>query len=237
VALDAACGPRARVLILNTPWNPVGTVFTAAELAAIAEVVVRRGLTLISDEIYEAITYDGARHLSPASLSPAMRERTVIVNSLSKTYAMTGWRVGYCAAPAAVTQAMFLVLQQTSRGPATFVQDAAAVALGGAQDCVGDMQREYAARRRRVGDALAGIPGVAVIPPEGGFFTMVDVRGLGRPSNEIRRRLLHDHGVAVVHGAAYGPSGEGTLRVSFGSGGAALDEGLDRLARGLRMSR
>jgi len=235
-ALDAACGPRARVLILNTPWNPVGTVFTAAELAAIAEVVVRRGLTLISDEIYEAITYDGARHLSPASLSPAMRERTVIVNSLSKTYAMTGWRVGYCAAPAAVTQAMFLVLQQTSRGPATFVQDAAAVALGGAQDCVGDMQREYAARRRRVGDALAGIPGVAVIPPEGGFFTMVDVRGLGRPSNEIRRRLLHDHGVAVVHGAAYGPSGEGTLRVSFGSGGAALDEGLDRLARGLRMS-
>ena len=232
--LDAACGPRTRVLILNTPWNPVGTVFTAPELAAIADVVIRRGLTLISDEIYEAITYDGARHVSPASLSPAMRERTVIVNSLSKTYAMTGWRVGYCAAPAAVTQAMFLVLQQTSRGPATFVQDAAAVALGGAQDCVADMQREYAARRQRVTDALAGIRGVAVIPPEGGFFTMVDVRGLGRPSNEIRRRLLHDHGVAVVHGAAYGPSGEGTLRVSFGSGGAALDEGLDRLARGLR---
>jgi aspartate aminotransferase len=233
-ALRQAVGPRTRVVILNTPWNPVGTVFTAAELGDLAAVIVERGLTLISDEIYEAITYKGARHVSPASLSPAMRERTVIVNSLSKTYAMTGWRVGYSAAPAPVTQAMFLVLQQTSRGPSTFVQDAAAVALSGSQACVTAMQQEYALRRGRVANALEGIPGVSVLAPEGGFFTMVDVRQLGPSSDAIRRQLLQEFGVAVMHGAAYGPGGEGTLRVSFGSGGSVLDEGLERLARGLR---
>jgi aspartate aminotransferase len=232
-ALEAAITPRTRVLILNTPWNPVGTVFSATELHELAAVIERHHLTLISDEIYEAITYDGARHISPASLSPAMRERTVVVNSLSKTYAMTGWRVGYCAAPPPVTQAMFLVLQQTSRGPATFVQDAAAAALAGPQDAVRLMCEEYTRRRDAVMQALGSIPRVAVLPPEGGFFAMVDVRGLGLTSDDIRRRLLHDAGVAVVHGAAYGPSGEGTLRLSFGSGGALLAEGLRRLAAGL----
>ena len=232
-ALEAAMTPRARVLILNTPWNPVGTVFSDTELRELAAVIERHHLTLISDEIYEAITYEGARHISPASLSPAMRERTVVVNSLSKTYAMTGWRVGYCAAPPPVTQAMFLVLQQTSRGPATFVQDAAAAALAGPQDAVRLMGEEYTRRRAAVMQALGSIPRVAVLPPEGGFFSMVDVRGLGLTSDDIRRRLLHDAGVAVVHGAAYGPSGEGTLRVSFGSGGALLAEGLRRLAAGL----
>jgi aspartate aminotransferase len=232
-ALDAAVTRRSRVLILNTPWNPVGTVFSEQELRAVAAVIERHQLTLISDEIYEAITYERARHVSPASLSPAIRERTIVVNSLSKTYAMTGWRVGYCAAPSAVTQAMFLVLQQTSRGPATFVQDAAAEALAGSQEAVQRMRDEYTRRRSTVLQALGSIPNVTVLPPEGGFFAMVDVRGLGLPSDEIRRRLLHDAGVAVVHGAAYGPSGEGTLRVSFGSGGALLADGLDRLATGL----
>lgn len=232
-AVEAAVTPRSRVLIVNTPWNPVGTVFSEQELRALAAVIERHQLTLISDEIYEAITYGDARHRSPASLSPAMRERTIVVNSLSKTYAMTGWRVGYSAAPASVTQAMFLVLQQTSRGPATFVQDAAAEALAGPQDAVQLMREEYTRRRATVLQALGSIPKVAVLPPEGGFFAMVDVRGLGLPSDEIRRRLLHDAGVAVVHGAAYGPSGEGTLRVSFGSGGALLADGLDRLASGL----
>jgi aspartate aminotransferase len=232
-ALEAAITPRSRVLILNMPWNPVGTVFRETELRDLAAVIERRDLTVISDEIYEAITYGSARHISPASLSPAMRDRTVLVNSLSKTYAMTGWRVGYCAAPPQVTQAMFLVLQQTSRGPATFVQDAAAAALAGPQDAVRHMGDEYTRRRDAVLQALKSVPRVTVLPPEGGFFAMVDVRELGLTSDAVRRRLLHEAGVAVVHGAAYGPSAEGTLRVSFGSGGALLDEGLQRLATGL----
>lgn len=232
-ALETALTPSSRVLLLNTPWNPVGSVFREAELGAIADVVLRRHLTLISDEIYEAITYDGCRHISPAALGADVRARTVLVNSLSKTYAMTGWRTGYCAGPAEIIQRMFLVLQQSSRGPATFVQDAAAVALTSSQACVADMQREYARRRQQVIDTLGDVPRVRVLPPEGGFFAMLDVRDLGVESDDLRRRLLHDAGVAVVHGAAYGPSGEGTLRVSFGSGGDTLTHGLERLRDGL----
>jgi aspartate/methionine/tyrosine aminotransferase len=128
---------------------------------------------------------------------------------------------------------MFLVLQQSSRGPATFVQDAAAAALLGQQDCVEEMRREYARRRQQVIDSLAGIPGVRVLPPEGGFFAMVDIRDRGVPSDTVRRRLLTEGGVAVVHGAAYGSAAEGTLRVSFGSGGETLTRGLELLRAGL----
>ena len=232
-ALAASLTPASRVLLLNTPWNPVGTVFRRSELEAIADIVLRADLTLVSDEIYEAIVYDSHRHLSPAALSPELRARTVLVNSLSKTYAMTGWRLGYCAAPAPVIDRMFLVLQQSSRGPAMFIQDAAAAALTGPQDAVDEMRREYAARRTRVVETLAGIPRVRVLAPEGGFFAMVDIRDTGVPSNEVRRRLLHEAGVAVMHGAAYGAGGEGTLRVSFAGGGDLLSSGLARLRQGL----
>jgi aspartate/methionine/tyrosine aminotransferase len=221
------------VLLLNTPWNPVGTVLREQELRAIGELVVRWDLVLISDEIYEAITYDGCRHVSPATLSPDLRARTVIVNSLSKTYAMTGWRLGYCAAPAPIIQSMFLALQQSSRGPATFVQDAAVAALTSSQECVAGMREEYARRRQLVLESLAPVKRVKVLPPEGGFFAMVDARETGVPSDEIRRLLLNDAGVAVVHGAAYGPAGEGTLRVSFASGGDTLARGLAKLRDGL----
>jgi aspartate/methionine/tyrosine aminotransferase len=232
-AIDAAATSRSRALLLNTPWNPVGTAFRESELRAIADVIARRDLVLISDEIYEAITYDGCRHVSPSALSADMRERTVLLNSLSKTYSMTGWRVGYCAAPAPIIQSMFLSLQQSSRGPATFVQDAAAVALTGSQVAVDEMRLEYTRRRSLVMQALSDIKHVQVLPPEGGFFAMVDTRETGLPSEAIRRRLLLDAGVAVIHGAAYGPGGEGTLRVSFASGGDTLARGLERLRAGL----
>src|SRR5687768_4788028 len=232
-ALEAAVTPTSRVLVLNTPWNPVGTVFRDTELWDIADFVIRHDLLLLSDEIYEAIVYDDHRHVSPASLSPDIAARTILINSLSKTYAMTGWRVGYCAGPAPLISAMLLVLQQSSRGPATFVQDAAAVALSQSQDCVQEMVSEYARRRTQVLTTLNGLPHARVLAPEGGFFAMLDVRDTGLTSDEIRRRLLHEHGVAVVHGSAYGPGGEGTLRVSFASGGDTLADGLDRLAQGL----
>jgi aspartate/methionine/tyrosine aminotransferase len=231
--LDAAWTPKTRALLLNTPWNPVGTVLTKAEIAQIAEFVERRDLTLISDEIYESITYGDHRHISPASISAEIRNRCVIVNSFSKSYAMTGWRLGYCAAPKELIHAMFLVLQQSSRGPATFIQDAGAAALSGPQQCVDEMRRIYAERRGVVIDALSGLPAVQVMPPEGGFFAMVDVRQLGKPSDEIRKRLLRDFGVVVMHGAAYGEGGEGTLRVSFASGGENLTKGLELLRAGL----
>jgi aspartate aminotransferase len=232
-ALEASRTPRSRVLLLNTPWNPVGTVMTAAELHEVIEFSIAHDLFVISDEIYEALVYDGRKHIAPAALSAAARERTIVVNSLSKTYAMTGWRVGYCAGPAAVIEAMLLVLQQSSRGPALFVQDAAACALRGDQECVRRLAAEYQQRRDRVVAALGGIPGVVVLVPEGGLFVMVDVRGLGRPSDDVRRSLLREAGVVVIHGSAYGPAGEGTLRVSFAAGGETLERGLERLRAGL----
>jgi aspartate aminotransferase len=232
-ALEAAWSPAARVLILNTPWNPVGTVLTRAEIEVVARFCERRNLILLSDEIYESITYGDAQHVSPPAAARSLRERCVLVNSLSKTYAMTGWRVGYCAAPAPIIQAMFMVLAQSSRGPATFIQDAAAEALAGPQQCVADMRAEYTKRQEQVMTALSGIPGVTVLPPEGGFFAMLDVRGIALSSNEIRVRLMRQHDVVVVHGAAYGPGGEGTLRVSFASGGTKLTNGLAALRSGL----
>jgi aspartate/methionine/tyrosine aminotransferase len=232
-ALEAAVTPASRVLLLNTPWNPTATVFREDELHVIAEFVLRHDLVLISDEIYEAIVYTGHRHISPATLSKELRARTLIVNSLSKTYAMTGWRVGYCAAPKVFIDPLFLVLQQSSRGPATFIQDAATTALAGPQRAVDEMRSTYASRRDAVLDALADIPRVRVLPPEGGFFAMLDVRAIGLPSDEIRRRLLRDAGVVVMHGSAYGDGGEGTLRVSFASGGDNLSKGLQRLREGL----
>ncbi|HYI97305.1 MAG TPA: aminotransferase class I/II-fold pyridoxal phosphate-dependent enzyme [Bryobacteraceae bacterium] len=229
-ALEEACTPSTRVLLLNTPWNPVGTVFREDELKDIADFVESRNLTLISDEIYEAITYDGRDHISPAKF---LRDRCVVVNSFSKTYAMTGWRLGYCAAPKHILDTMFLVLQQSSRGPATFIQDAGQAALNGPQDAVDKMRAEYTNRRAQVIEALKNIPNVSVLPPEGGFFAMIDIRGLTQDSNTVRRRLLEDHGIVVMHGAAYGPGGEGTLRVSFGSGGDNLTQGLNLLKTGL----
>lgn len=225
-ALEAAWTPACKVLLLNTPWNPTGTVLTREELTEIADFCERRNITIISDEIYEAIVYEGHEHVSPATVA---RERTVAVNALSKTYAMTGWRIGYVAAPAAFVRAMLLVLQQSSRGPATFIQDAAAVALTGPQDCVATMLAEYARRRELV---LNSLP--SVLAPEGGFFAMLDLRRTGEPSDAIRKRLLAEHGIVVVHGAAYGPGGEGTLRVSFASGGDVLDRGLSKLSQALR---
>jgi len=227
-ALERAWSPAVKALILNTPWNPVGTVMRRDEVEMIARFCERRNVFLISDEIYEAITYGAAVHMSPLEVASGLRDRCVLVNSLSKTYAMTGWRVGYCAGPAPLMQAMLLVLAQSSRGPATFIQDAAAEALTGQQDCVGAMREEYARRRALVIEQLPH-----VMAPEGGFFAMVDVRESGIPSDEIRKRLMRDHGVVVVHGAAYGPGGEGTLRVSFASGGETLARGLERLREGL----
>jgi aspartate aminotransferase len=232
-ALEASWTPRSRLLLLNSPWNPVGTVLSTAELQAALDFACAHDLFVISDEIYESLVYDHRCHVCPAALSSDARARTVVVNSLSKTYAMTGWRVGYCAGPAAVIQAMLLVLQQSSRGPATFVQDAATVALRSGQDCVRQMTAEYQGRRDRVVSQLRGIPKVEPLVPEGGLFVMADVRQLGIPSDSVRRFLLREAGVALIHGAAYGPGGEGTLRVSFAAGGDTLERGLARLRDGL----
>lgn len=230
--LARAIGNRSRAILLNTPWNPVGAVFRSNELEAIVRVAVGNNLYLLSDEIYEAIVYDGNKHVSPGSLSVDARARTILINSLSKTYSMTGWRVGYCAAPTQIIERMLLLWQQFSRGPATFIQDAAVTALSLGSDYHGAMAHEYQARRDLLVAGMQNIPGVVPLVPEGGFFVMLDVRGLGMTSDMVRKKLL-DAGVVVLHGAAYGQAGEGMLRVSFAAGGETLQLGIERLRDGL----
>ena len=232
-AIEEVWSTDADLILLNTPWNPVGTVLNYEELVNIMEFAGKKDALVISDEIYESLIYDNHRHISPASVSGGARERTILINSLSKTYAMTGWRIGYCAGPEAIIRAMLLVLQQSSRGPATFVQDAATCALESDQGCTQRMAAEYQGRRDKVVERLHGIPKVAPLVPEGGLFVMVDVRELGMPSDVVRRFLLYEAGVVVLHGQAYGPGGEGFLRVSFAGGGEALEQGLERLREGL----
>ncbi len=221
------------VILLNTPWNPVGTVLTRVEIEDVMAFAKKHDFVVISDEIYESLVYDGRRHVSPAAVSADASERTIVINSLSKTYAMTGWRVGYCAGPEEIIRAMFLILQQSSRGPATFVQDAARCALTSSQNCTQQMAAEYQGRRDLVIERLRGIPSVEPLVPEGGLFVMLDVRRLGRPSDAVRRFLLREAGVVVIHGSAYGLGGEGFLRISFAAGGETLDRGLVRLRDGL----
>ena len=233
-ALAATTGPHTRAILLNTPWNPTGTVFRSTELESLATFAAEAGLVVLSDEIYEKLLYDDHQHHSLAAISPDARQRTILINSLSKSYAMTGWRIGYCAGPADLLRGMALALQQSSRGPATFVQDAATVALNGPQDCLTQMRAEYARRRREVDQALNDLPGIRVYSPEAGFFSMVDVHAISSDSNQVRRALLRDQGVVVMHGAAYGPAAEGMLRISFASGGDNLSEGLRRLRAGLQ---
>jgi len=231
--LAKAWSPRARLILINTPWNPTGTVLRQAELQTVTDFAAAKNLFVISDEIYETLVYDGKKHIPLPGISTEARARTLLVNSLSKTYAMTGWRVGYCAGPAWLIEAMLLVWQQSSRGPATFVQDAAIAALSLGEGHYRDMAAEYQKRRDLVVSRLQGIPGVTPLVPEGGLFVMLDVRPLGKSSDEIRRCLLHQSGVVLIHGAAYGPGGEGTLRVSFAAGGAVLERGLEKLRHGL----
>ena len=164
------------------------------------------------------------------------RQRTVLISSLSKTYAMTGWRVGYCAGPAGNNRGDAPGPSAVEPGTGHVRAGRGRLRLGPDQDCVRRMTAQYQARRDLVVERLGGIPGVLPLVPEGGLFVMVDVRGLNRPSDEIRRSLLHESGVVVLHGAAYGPGGEGTLRVSFAAGGEVLERGLERLRGAARLA-
>ncbi|MCS6859928.1 MAG: pyridoxal phosphate-dependent aminotransferase [Abditibacteriales bacterium] len=247
-ALDAAVSAKTKALLINTPWNPVGTVLRREELQAIGAFAVERDLFILSDEIYEAIVYDKCsagfqpacrqdvgdtvQHVSIASLHPSFRERTVTINSFSKTYAMTGWRLGYNVAPPDITRAMLLVLQQASRGAATFVQHAGVAALAGPQDCVAEMQREYAARRQLL--AHCSLPTAHWLLPEGGFFALLDVSATGRPSAAVADFLLEHAGVVVMDASVYGAACEGLLRISLAVSRETVAAGLERLAEGLR---
>jgi aspartate aminotransferase len=231
-ALTAAITPRTRALILNSPANPTGAVLGRRDLEAIAEVVRRHDLLVITDEIYEKLIYDGAPHLSFALIAPDRRESTIVINGVSKAYAMTGWRIGYAAAPHAITQAMEDFQGQSTSNPCAVSQAAATCALGLDDSVIAPMLAEYARRRTLVIERLTRLPGLRLSPPAGTFYAFPNVevwlRACGlTTADELAAKLLADAHVATVPGSGFGV--EGYLRLSFATASETLLLALDRL--------
>ncbi len=229
--LAALIGPRTRALVVNLPGNPTGGVASTNALQAIAELALRHDLTVISDEVYGRIRYDG-RADSIAAL-PGMLERTVIVDSFSKSYAMTGWRLGFGVLPAPLVERVTtLVVNGTSCTP-PFVQLAGLAALTGPQDAVTAAVARLERRRDWLVDGLNGLPGVRCPRPDGAFYAFPDVRQVeeraGLSTRQLAARLLEEHGVAVLPGTDFGPGGAGHLRLSFAVSPANLDLALERM--------
>lgn len=232
-AVEAALTPRTRAILVNSPSNPTGSVYPPDILRAIADIAERHDLLLVSDETYEALLYGDARHLSPASF-PGLRERTVSIYSFSKSYAMTGWRVGYLTGPASMLRRMEVVQEEMASCVNAAAQQGAIAALRGPQDCVEGMRRAYERRRDLVVERLGAIPGVACPRPGGAFYAFPDVRAVTRDTVGLADRLLRDHRVVVSPGEAFGPGSGGFLRLSYAASDADLDEGLRRLDEGIR---
>lgn len=232
--LEQAISPRTKAILINNPWNPTGTVMTPAELNTLVEMAKVHNLILITDEIYEKIIFDGREHQNLAALSSEAKRRTVTVNSFSKTYAMTGWRLGYNLAPAEICQRMLLIGQQFSRSASTFVQHAGVEALTGTQDASDEMVVAYAHRRDMVTRMLneANIEGFS--PPEGTFFVFLNVEQYEMTSREMTDYLLHKAGVVTIPGRVYGASGEGHIRFSFAYNESTIIQGVSAIIEGIQ---
>ena len=236
--LRDAVTPRSKLLMLNSPSNPTGSVYTRSELEALADVVLETKLGVLSDEIYERLVFGTARATCFATLRPGLPERTITISGASKTYAMTGWRVGWAAGPPAVIKAMGSVQSQEAGCPCSVSQYAALAALEGDQECVERMRREFEARRDMVCDRLQKMPGVRARVPEGAFYAFFDVsahfgRTLGgrtvADSTAFCAAALEAAHVNLVPGAAFGA--EGYVRLSYAAARDQLQGGLDRLEK------
>ncbi|MGH8775858.1 MAG: pyridoxal phosphate-dependent aminotransferase [Jiangellaceae bacterium] len=227
--LQHACGSRTKAILVNTPTNPTGRVLAEAEIAAVISVATAADLTVISDEVYRHIVFRG-RHFSPSEIAP---DRTVVVDGTSKGYAMTGWRLGWLTGPADIVAVALTAHQHMVSCAPTFIQDAGVAALTGPTEPVAEMVATYAARRRQLIDALAGAPGVSLMPPQGTFYAYLDVSGTGLTGTEFSDWLVEDAGVAVMPGQAFGDPMDSHIRMSLALPTAALEAALAALRRSL----
>lgn len=224
--------PFARAIVINSPSNPTGSVYSEAELRALGEVLAAwPELVIISDEIYEHLLYDGLTFFSLAQV-PALHDRVVIVNGVSKAYSMTGWRVGWAAGPADLIAALGRLQGHDTSGPCSIAQVAAEAALRGDQGCVAEMREAFDARRKSMIAGLRALPGFQVAVPQGAFYAFPSVAGACRPGERAEgfaARLLAEAQVAVVPGAGFGAPDN--VRLSYATSQADIDEGLARMAR------
>lgn len=224
---EAAMTPRTKMIILTTPHNPTGAVYSKEELLAIGEVALEEDILIIADEIYEHLIYDGQKHVSMASLSPELYNITITINGFSKGYAMTGWRLGYSAAPKNIAKYIKLIQDHTASNTTTFAQYGAIEALTGDQSFIDDLREEYDFRRNYVYDRLSKMPKVKVVKPQGAFYFFLDLSELGMGSVELCNKLLERYKVAAVPGIAFG--NDHAIRISYCTSLDILKEGLDRL--------
>jgi aspartate/methionine/tyrosine aminotransferase len=225
----SAITSRTRLLVVNSPNNPTGAVYPRDVMEGLADLAKRNDLLVLADEIYERMVYGDARHTSLASL-PGMWERTLTVNGLSKAYSMTGWRLGFVAAPQPLTDLMIRVHQYTVSGATTFAQFGAVEAYNGDQGVVDEMVASFDRRRRIIVDGLRSIRGVTCPEPRGAFYAFPSVAATGRSSIELAEVLLEEAGIAVVPGDAFGEAGAGHIRFSYAASDDDLREGVARMA-------
>jgi aspartate aminotransferase len=238
--LRGALSPRTRVLLLNSPCNPTGAVYSEQELSALAGVMEEHEAVIISDEIYEKILYDGNRHVSIAALSPSVKEKTLVVNGMSKAFSMTGWRIGYTAGPSPVIQAVSKLQGHTTGNPSSIAQWASLAGLSGDTGFIGRWNEEFARRRDFFVSELNAVPGVTCSTPGGAFYVFPNVSGLMgrtlagrkvRDSVDLADFLLEEAKIAAVPGKAFGA--EGYLRFSFATSMDNIVEGMKRMKKAL----
>jgi aspartate/methionine/tyrosine aminotransferase len=229
--LERRVSKRTKLLIINSPENPTGGVLSPDEIGRVAELARHYRVPVLSDEIYRRFLYEG-EFASIASL-PGMKPQTIILDGFSKSYAMTGWRLGYGVMPPALAEHLTRLMTNSVSCTATFVQQAGVAALEGDDTSVRTMVEEFRRRRDLLVDGLNRIPGISCTRPRGAFYVFPNVKALGRPAKEIAQHLLDEGGVAVLWGSAFGEFGEGYLRLSYAASREALERALERMGKAL----
>jgi len=223
---ENAMTPRTKMIILNSPGNPTGAVYTKEELQALANVAAEEEILILSDEIYEKLVYDDSRHISIASLGQEYYDLAITVNGFSKSYAMTGWRIGYLGAPDPIAKAIDSIQSHSTSNACSFAQKGALAALRGDQQSVADMRDEFNLRREYMIERLSKMPHLSVVRPNGAFYVLVNISKLGLTSQNFADRLLSKANVAVVPGIAFGD--DRTLRFSYATSLDVIKKGMDR---------
>lgn len=221
--------PKTKALVLVTPNNPTGGVLSRECLEKLAKVAIEKDIAVIADEVYERLIYDGNKHVSIASL-PGMKERTFTMNGFSKAYSMTGLRLGYVAAPEEYIKVLNKIHQHNATCATSVVQKAGIVALEKETNEVAEMVKEYTRRRDYAVDAINAIPGMSCVKPKGAFYIFINIKKLGKGSDEMAAYLLEKAKIALVPGSVFGPGGEGYLRMSFANSYDNIVEGCKKMA-------
>jgi len=219
---------KTKLVIINSPNNPSGVVCSREELEKIAKLVVEMGILVISDEVYEHFIYGDKKHYSIASFGEEIKERALTVNAVSKTYSMTGWRIGYCGGPKEIIKAMGAIQSHETSNPCSISQKAAVEALTGSQEGVDKMRQEFDNRRKFMVDGLNKIPGISCLIPEGAFYVFPDISGTGMKSVEFCDGLLDSEGVAAIPGIGFGS--DNNIRLSYAVSMEDIEKGLQRIS-------